>query len=324
MPTTYNLRASNNATFHWTRDLTPFAAVYNLAAATIRLQARTSPFAPDPPAYQWLSGASKDGEIIFNPTTNLCVFVAPEADMARMQGDFVYDCRLEFSGGGSIVIFGGRLGFLAGVTRLADDLSGASVSGLGDTVSVEGERAISPVPLPLSLSAVVAACQAAQAAAASSQASAASSEASAAASEASAAAWAESMTTAIAGAVASLDLGSASQQPASAFDAAGAAAAAQTSAEAFATTVAATAQSNAEAFANTAAGTALSAAEAFTTSAIAAALTPSAILALLTAGGASSPLALALAALIPQLPTAPSLGVATLWSDGGVPAVSEG
>ena len=139
MQTTYNHRASNNATFHWTRDLTTFAAVYNLGAATIRMQARTSPCAPDPPAYQWVSTAGAGGEIVFNPTTNLCVFVAPEADMARMHGDFVYDCRLEFSGGSSIVIFGGRLVFLAGVTRLSSDLSGASVSGLGDTVRVEGE-----------------------------------------------------------------------------------------------------------------------------------------------------------------------------------------
>ena len=52
MTATFNLRASNNATFQWTRDLSQFAAVYNLAAATIRMQARPSPYAPDPPAYE--------------------------------------------------------------------------------------------------------------------------------------------------------------------------------------------------------------------------------------------------------------------------------
>jgi hypothetical protein len=269
MPITYNLRASNNATFHWTRDLTPFASAYDLAGALIRMQARTSPYAPDPPAYQWLSTASAGGEIVFNPATNLCVFIAPEADMARMQGDFVYDCRLEFSGGASIVIFGGRLGFSSGVTRLSADLSGAGVSGVGDTVSVEGERACSPVPLPLSLSAAVAACQAAQAGAAASAAN-------------------------MAMAIAALDLGSASQQPTSAFDPAGAAAAAQGNAEAFAT------------------------------AAIAASTMPAAILSLLTGGGASSPLALALAALIAELPNAPISGVTTLWSNGGALTVSEG
>lgn len=109
MTTIFNLRASNNATFQWTRDLSQFAAVYNLAAATIRMQARVSPYAPDPPAYEWVSTNSAHGQVLFNATTNLCVFVAPEADMARLQGDLVYDCRLEFAGGASIVIFGGRL-----------------------------------------------------------------------------------------------------------------------------------------------------------------------------------------------------------------------
>src|SRR5208337_3020441 len=115
MTTVYNLRASNNVTFRWTRDLTPFAAVYNLAAATIRMQARTSPYAPDPPAYSWATNASGGGVVSFDPATNLCVFSAPEADMARMQGEFVYDCRLEFAGGAAIVIFGGRLRFSTGV-----------------------------------------------------------------------------------------------------------------------------------------------------------------------------------------------------------------
>ena len=228
MTTIYNLRASNNATFQWTRDLSLFAAVYNLAAATIRMQARSSPYAPDPPAYEWATSNTAHGQILFNAMTNLCVFAAPEADMARLCGDLVYDCRLEFSGGAAAVIFSGRLHFAEGVTRLSSDLSGLGVSGLGDTVAVEGERGTSPVPLPLSLSAAVAACQASASASAASAAS------------------------------------------------------------------------------------------------VAAALAPAALAALLTAGGTASPLARALLALVPELPTAPAAGVTTLWSDGGVPVVSQG
>jgi hypothetical protein len=163
MTTIFNLRASNNATFQWTRDLSAFAAVYNLGAATIRAQARTSPYAPDPPAYEWASNSTAHGQIIYDATTHLAVFVAPEADMARLQGDLVYDCRLEFSDGASAVLFGGRLRVAEGVTRLTADQAGDGVPGLGDTVEVEGERGSSPVPLPLSLSAVLAACQASQA-----------------------------------------------------------------------------------------------------------------------------------------------------------------
>ncbi|MGO9390636.1 hypothetical protein [Rhodoblastus sp.] len=178
MPTNFNLRASNNATFQWTRDLTQFASLYNIAAATIRMQVRTSPYAPDPPAYQWLSTALAGGQIVFNATSNLCAFVAPEADMARMQGDYVYDCRLEFSGGATIVIFGGRIRFSRGVTRTPTDAAATDVSGLGDTVSVEGETGTSPVPLPLSLSSLLVVCENAASSASAAASSAASSAAS--------------------------------------------------------------------------------------------------------------------------------------------------
>lgn len=295
MPTTYNLRASNNATFRWTRDLTPLAAVYNIASATIRMQARSSPYAPDPPAYQWLSAASAASQILFDPTTNLCVFVAPEADLARMRGDFVYDCRLEFAGGASVVIFGGRLSFSTGVTRLSSEFAGTGVSGLGDTVDVEGERDASPVPLPLSLSAAVAACQ--------------SSQTLAAASEASAAAWAANTTTALAAAIKSLDLGSAAQQPLSAFDPAGAAAVAQSNAQAAASS----------ALASATAPTALASALAGLSSAQLAALATA-----LVAAVPPSALSAAIGAMIQTLPTAPTAGVITLWSNGGIPVVSQG
>ena len=164
MTTIYNLRASNNATFRLTRDLSAFAAVYNLAAATIRMQARPSPYAPDPPAYQWVTGATTGGQIAFNATTNLCVFSAPESDMAALSGDIVYDCRLEFAGGESIIVFGGLLRVSEGITRMPADLVDTGISGIGDTVTVDGECGTSPVPLPLSLSAAIAACQSAVAA----------------------------------------------------------------------------------------------------------------------------------------------------------------
>ncbi len=178
MLTTYILRASNNATFRWTRDLTEMAAVYNIAAATIRMQARVEAGAPDPPAYSWQSTNTAGGQIAFNAVTNLCVFEAPLADMARMQGEYVYDCRLEFSGGDAIVIFGGRIRFSGGVSRTSGDTAAVGVSGIGDTVSVDGESGTLPVPLPLSLSSVLVACQNA-ASSASASAAAASSTASA-------------------------------------------------------------------------------------------------------------------------------------------------
>jgi hypothetical protein len=81
-----------------------------------------------------------------NATINLCVFAAPGADMARLQDDLVYDWRPEFSGGASIVIFAVRRRIVEGVTRLSSDLSGTGVSGLGDRVTVKGERGTSPVP----------------------------------------------------------------------------------------------------------------------------------------------------------------------------------
>lgn len=156
--TTFNLRAPNNATFHWTRDLTAYAQVYNLAAATIRMQARLYPEAPDPAAYTWVTGASTGGVVTFSPTTNLAVFTAPASDMETMPADLVYDARLELANGATVPLFGGRLFFSPGVTRLSSDsalLTGTS--GIGDTVLVDGECSSSPVPLPLSLSAVLAA-----------------------------------------------------------------------------------------------------------------------------------------------------------------------
>jgi hypothetical protein len=151
---TFNLRAPNNATFHWTRDLSQWAAVYNLASATIRMQARLSPYAADPPAYQWVSSAASGGIAAFNPATGLVVFTAPLADMAKMAGTFSYDCRLEWPDGSKAILFGGRLVFQQGVTKIAGDLTALGAQ-VGDTVSVDGETASTAAVLPVSAASVL-------------------------------------------------------------------------------------------------------------------------------------------------------------------------
>jgi uncharacterized Zn-binding protein involved in type VI secretion len=154
--TIFNLRAATNATFHWTRDFSAVASAYAVATGVIRMQARTTPAAADPPAYQWVTGATSGGVITFDPITNLCVFAAPEADMAAMNDNLVYDCRLELPGGECLPLFGGRIVWTPGVTRLAGDATQTGIAGLGDTVAVDGEGSTGAVPLPVSLTAVIA------------------------------------------------------------------------------------------------------------------------------------------------------------------------
>jgi hypothetical protein len=155
MTLTFNLRASTNVTFHFTRDFSNLAGVYDIAAATIRMQARLSPFAPDPPIYEWSSVNANGGRVSFDSITGLGVFSAPEADMAQMPPHLVYDCRLELTNGAIVPLFSGRLAFTQGVTRTGSDSTSTGVSGLADTVTVDGEGANAPTPLPLSLSAVL-------------------------------------------------------------------------------------------------------------------------------------------------------------------------
>jgi hypothetical protein len=182
LTTIFNLRA---ASFHWTRDFSQVASAYAVASGVIRMQARTTPTAADPPAYQWVSGAISGGVVTFYPITNLCVFAAPESDMAAMTGGLAYDCRLELPGGECLPLFSGRIVWTPGVTRTASDATAQiGVTGLGDTVSVDGESSTSPVPLPLSLSAAIAAAQASATASAGSASAARSSAAGAASSAA--------------------------------------------------------------------------------------------------------------------------------------------
>ena len=155
MTTVFNLRAATNATFHWTRDFSQIASAYLVSSGVIRMQARTTPTAADPPAYQWVTGAVSGGVVTFDPITNLCVFAAPESDMAAMTGGMFYDCRLELPGGECVPLFSGRIAWTAGVTRMAGDTAQTGVFGIGDTVSVDGEISLSPISLPLALSAAI-------------------------------------------------------------------------------------------------------------------------------------------------------------------------
>ena len=133
-----NLRAANNATFRFSRDLTQIASAYPVATGVIRMQARSSPLDPDV-IYEWSSANVSGGVVTFNATTNLAVFAAPECDMAAMSGTVAYDARLELPGGECVPLFYGRIIWTPGVTRMAKDASNeAGVSVALDTVSIDG------------------------------------------------------------------------------------------------------------------------------------------------------------------------------------------
>ncbi|MCW2283384.1 hypothetical protein M2323_001202 [Rhodoblastus acidophilus] len=187
MTTTYNLRASTNATFRWTRDFSALARVYGVAGSTLRMQARLTAFAADPPVYEWCSANISGGMARFDAATGLCVFSAPASDMAQMPPRLVYDCRLELTSGAIVPLFTGRLAFSQGVTRFASDLAATGQVPLGDTVAVDGETSETPTVLPVAMTAAVSAIQSSVQAAAASAAGAADRAAAAAQSAAAAA-----------------------------------------------------------------------------------------------------------------------------------------
>jgi hypothetical protein len=164
MTTTYNLRASTNVSFRLTRDLSSLSGVYDVAASTIRMQARLTAVSADPPVYEWCSSNIQGGVAAFNTSTGFCVFSAPESDMAQMPARLVYDCRLELTSGAIVPLFAGWLLFSQGVTRTASQSGAGGGPALTDTVAVEGE-AETLAALPLSLTAVLANAQSAQSAA---------------------------------------------------------------------------------------------------------------------------------------------------------------
>lgn len=158
----YNLRAATNVTFRLTRDFSDLAQVYDLVSSTIRMQARVTALANDPPIYEWCSTNVSGGVASFDTATGLCVFSAPASDMSRMPARLVYDCRLELSNGAITPLFSGRMEFTQGVTRCTNDAAAIGLSS-GDTVFAEGETLRSA--LPVALTAAVAAAHAAEVAA---------------------------------------------------------------------------------------------------------------------------------------------------------------
>jgi hypothetical protein len=146
-----NLRAANNATFRFSRDLSQIAAAYPVSSGVIRMQARLSPSAPEL-IYEWSSDNVSGGVVAFNPATNLAVFAAPECDMAAMQGTLAYDARLELPGGECVPLFYGRIIWTPGVTRIAADGSNeAGVSCAIDTVTIDGVTTAALVAQPATI-----------------------------------------------------------------------------------------------------------------------------------------------------------------------------
>jgi hypothetical protein len=160
MTTLYRLHASNNCVFHWTRDLSQWAAIHNMAGAVIRMQMRLQPSWVASPDLEWCSDGTQAGNIVYNPTTHLAVFTVDVAQLAQVkpQGMYFYDCRLEFTDGSMVVLFGGWITW-SGITHGSFDAATAPGTNTGDTVTVEGEADNSPVPLPMSITAAVAICQ---------------------------------------------------------------------------------------------------------------------------------------------------------------------
>jgi hypothetical protein len=155
MTTIYNLRASTNVSFRLTIDLSSLSGVYDVASSVIRMQARMTAAAADPPVYEWCSSNSQGGLVSFDPASRRCIFSAPESAMEQMPENLVYDCRLELASGVVIPLFAGQLVFARGITRTASVSTANGNLGLTDTVTVDGTASDAPTPLPLSLSSVL-------------------------------------------------------------------------------------------------------------------------------------------------------------------------
>jgi hypothetical protein len=146
-----NLRAANNATFRFSRDLSLIAAAYPVASSIIRMQARISLSDPAP-IYEWSSANVSGGVVAFDAATNIAVFAAPERDMATMQGTLAYDARIELPGGECVPLFSGRIIWTPGVTRITADAAAATgVSGVLDTVTIDGAPPTALVAQPATI-----------------------------------------------------------------------------------------------------------------------------------------------------------------------------
>ena len=158
MTAIYNLRARNNCTFRLTLDFSTLAAAGADLTKPIKMQIKRSPFDASA-AYTWETGATSGGAITIDPVSHLGVLTAPEADMAALSGGYVYDVILEQTAG-VIPAFSGRLTFAAGITAPDAGMSAFGATGIADTVTIDGVRCGTVAVVPVSLTAILAACQA--------------------------------------------------------------------------------------------------------------------------------------------------------------------
>lgn len=183
---TYKLTGSNNEVWRFTRDLSSWAAVYDLSTAVVEMEF----YAPggSSPALTLSTG---DGSITIDPTTHIAIFAKPVSDIADLLGEYRGDCRLTLPNTASVDMFKATLTMKRGFTRDAVDDTSTAVTGPGDTVTVvlveDGDSEL--VTLPASLTAVLSMttlarddAEAAASAAASSESAAASHQAAAASS----------------------------------------------------------------------------------------------------------------------------------------------
>lgn len=146
------IRAGANAGFRLTLDLSAWAAVgVELAAATLRLQARVQIEPPSTPALELVT--SGPNPVVFDPTTGLVTFSAPGTAMAELAGVYNLDCRAEFSGY-ELLLFAGTLTVRAGVTATSPSSGLPSV----DTAFVSAHP-FGPAPVPAPISGAVASAQ---------------------------------------------------------------------------------------------------------------------------------------------------------------------
>ena len=146
-------------TFHWTRDLTPWASELAAAGSAIRMWMTWD----DGTSYTWLSGAApaiNNAAVEFDGTSNVATFVAPQTSMQSHAGNARWACRIELSNGAAQVVMGGTAIWSAS-TLLASLPAMTGVDGIADTVFVLGEATMPLVPMPPDAASAISAARAA-------------------------------------------------------------------------------------------------------------------------------------------------------------------
>lgn len=120
------LQFRNNQTYRLTLDFSQIDALYpgQLSTAVIRKQIA---------GFEWVTGGTAQGSVVYNPSTKTAVFSAPETMMAGIVGPKPTDIRVELSTG-VFDVAAGVIQFIPGVTNA--DVTGdfGAGAGLGDTV----------------------------------------------------------------------------------------------------------------------------------------------------------------------------------------------